>query len=135
MSGLRERGRGTSVVRYDPESAFPAHVYPEGEEILVLASTLSDGFRHAPHSREGCVVFVKLRQYAGANRPHVVMDTRSATWTPLAAGVTTLSLYAQSGFPETIRRRRPRAARVSELRAGRAERGRRATFRGERGVG
>jgi anti-sigma factor ChrR (cupin superfamily) len=129
LRGDVERGRVTSVVRYDPESSFPPHDHPEGEEILVLAGTLSDdqgdfpagtyilnppGFRHAPHSREGCVVFVKLRQYAGADRPHVVVDTRSAAWKPLAgaaatAGVTTLPLYAQPGFPETIALVRARA--------------------------
>lgn len=124
LRGDVERGRVTSVVRYDPESAFPPHDHPEGEEILVLAGTFADdqgdfpagtyilnppGFRHAPRSREGCVLFVKLRQYAGADRPHVVVDTPRVTWQPYAAasgarvpGVIVLPLYAQPGFPETM---------------------------------
>src|SRR5690606_7629786 len=117
--GDSERGRVTSVVRYDPESAFPAHDHPEGEEILVLAGTFSDehgdypagtyllnppGFRHAPFSRQGCVLFVKLRQHAGAGRAHVVVNTRAAAWQAQAgAGVEALPLYAQPGFPETVR--------------------------------
>jgi anti-sigma factor ChrR (cupin superfamily) len=117
LRGDVERGRVTSVVRYDPDSSFPPHDHPEGEEVLVLSGTISDergdfpagtyllnppGFRHAPRSREGCVVFVKLRQYAGADRPHVVVDTRSATVRPHASGVYTLPLYAQTDYPETI---------------------------------
>lgn len=118
LSGDSERGRVTSVVRYDPESAFPAHDHPEGEEILVLEGTFSDehgdypagtyllnppGFRHAPFSRQGCVLFVKLRQHAGPGRAHVVVDTRAAAWQAHdTAGVEVLPLYAQPGFPETV---------------------------------
>ena len=37
------------------------------------------------------------------DRPHVVVDTRRATWEPhTTAGVTVLPLYAQPGFPETM---------------------------------
>jgi anti-sigma factor ChrR (cupin superfamily) len=132
LRGDVERGRVTSVVRYDPGSAFPPHDHPEGEEVLVLSGTISDergdfaagtyilnppGFYHSPRSREGCVVLVKLRQYAGANRPYVVVDTRRATWEPhVAAGVTTLPLYAQPGYPETIALVRARAGAVLEQR-------------------
>ncbi len=91
--GPAEAGRVTAVVRYDPRSSFPAHGHPGGEEILVLDGILSDehgdwpagsyllnpdGFRHAPFSREGCVCFVKLRQYRGAE--HVVVNSRTAPW-------------------------------------------------------
>lgn len=76
LVGPPESGQVTSVVRYEPDSSFPAHDHPEGEEILVLDSVFSDehgdwpagsfllnpeGFRHAPFSRPGCVLFVKLR--------------------------------------------------------------------------
>lgn len=128
LHGDVERGRVTSVVRYDPESAFPPHDHPEGEEILVLSGTLSDeqgdypagtyilnppGFRHAPRSREGCEVFVKLRQYAGAGREHVVMDVPNMTWDPHPSeGVITLQLYAQPGFPERMTMLRASAGAV-----------------------
>ena len=77
LVGPPESGQVTSVVRYEPASTFPAHDHPAGEEILVLDGVFSDehgdwrkgsyllnpeGFRHAPFSREGCLLFVKLRQ-------------------------------------------------------------------------
>ena len=70
-----ERGRATSIVRYAPDSRFPHHQHPEGEEILVLSGVFSEGDHHypqgwylrnpagsghAPHSAEGAVIFVKL---------------------------------------------------------------------------
>lgn len=118
LSGPAEAGRATSVVRYDPDSAFPAHEHPDGEEILVLEGVLSDetgdypagcyllnpeGFSHAPTSREGCVLFVKLRQYPGKGRRRVVLDTNKADWQPTgAAGIDVLPLYAEAGHPETM---------------------------------
>ncbi|ACY16744.1 cupin domain-containing protein [Haliangium ochraceum] len=126
LRGDSERGRVTSVVRYDPESSFPAHDHPEGEEILVLSGVFSDergdfpagsyflnppGFAHAPHSHEGCVIFVKLRQYADLGvhtRASVCVNARSAAWLqPLEhEGVSTLPLYPPAGagayFPERV---------------------------------
>ena len=70
-----ERGRATSIVRYAPDSRFPHHQHPAGEEILVLSGVFSEGDHHypqgwylrnpagsghAPHSAEGAVIFVKL---------------------------------------------------------------------------
>lgn len=94
-SGPEEAGRVTSVVRYEPGSAFPAHPHPDGEEILVLEGVFSDergdhpagtyllnpeGFEHAPRSAPGCVLFVKLRQYPG--REPVQRDTAAMPWAP-----------------------------------------------------
>ena len=93
--GPAESGRVTSIVRYDPNSHFPSHAHPDGEEILVLDGVFQDehgvypkgsyllnpdGSRHAPASPEGCTLFVKLRQYPGAERPRVVLDTTRAGW-------------------------------------------------------
>ncbi|MFO0995319.1 MAG: cupin domain-containing protein [Alphaproteobacteria bacterium] len=93
--GPAESGSVTSVVRYDPASAFPSHAHPDGEEILVLDGVFRDehgtypkgsyllnpdGWRHAPSSPEGCTLFVKLRQYPGAGRPRIVLDTTRARW-------------------------------------------------------
>ena len=70
-----ERGRATSIVRYAPDSRFPHHQHPAGEEILVLSGVFSEGDHHypqgwylrnpagsghAPHSAQGSVIFVKL---------------------------------------------------------------------------
>ncbi|NIR97675.1 MAG: hypothetical protein GWO39_05960, partial [Gammaproteobacteria bacterium] len=113
-----ESGRVTSLVRYDANSSFPEHGHPEGEEILVLKGTLSDehgeypagtyllnppGFRHAPFSRGGCTIFVKLRQFGGGRRDHVVVDTRTAKWVPgPVPGVDALPLYRSASHPETM---------------------------------
>ncbi len=43
-----ERGRATSIVRYAPDSRFPHHQHPAGEEILVLSGVFSEGDHHYP---------------------------------------------------------------------------------------
>jgi anti-sigma factor ChrR (cupin superfamily) len=63
-----------------------------------------EGFRHAPFSNRGCVLFVKLRQFAGRDRRHVVVDTNKVDWQPTAIpGVTCKELYQQDGFADRIR--------------------------------
>ena len=118
-------------MRYDAGARFPAHPHPLGEEILVLSGTFSDergdfgagsyllspeGFSHAPFSREGCVLFVKLRQYAGADREVVVasIDTGIGTagWESRAPGARSLTLYRSPRHPEHVR--------ITELSAGAA---------------
>ncbi len=118
LVGPREAGRVTSVVRYDPDSRFPSHGHPDGEEILVLEGTFCDehgrypagtyllnpeGFSHAPFSEEGCVLFVKLRQYPGRGRGHVVVDTKTAAWETTAdPGRQRLPLYSDPAYPEKM---------------------------------
>ncbi|APV48548.1 hypothetical protein BWI17_01905 [Betaproteobacteria bacterium GR16-43] len=113
-----EFGPVTSVVRYDARSAFAPHSHPEGEEILVLEGVFSDehgdypagtyllnppGSSHKPASREGCVLFVRLRQYGGEGRLARALDTNALDWTATDnADVLERPLYAQAGFPETI---------------------------------
>ena len=119
LVGDREKGMVTSVVRYDANSQFASHGHPAGEEFLVLEGVFSDeygdypagsyvlnppGFSHAPFSREGCQIFVKLRQYPGANRRKMQVDTNATGWQmhPVA-GVEVLPLYAEAGHPEEMR--------------------------------
>jgi len=118
LEGEKEAGRVTSVVRYAPNSSFPAHEHPAGEEILVLEGTFSDerddypagsyllnpeGFRHAPFSQEGCTIFVRLRQYPGGNRQQVAVNFNEMPWLPgPISGVWVKQLYAQSGYPEQV---------------------------------
>ncbi len=88
-----EKARATSIVRYAPASDFPRHPHPGGEEILVLSGTFSDedgdfpagwylrnppGSGHAPRSREGALIFVKLWQMPTDERHSVRIDTRNA---------------------------------------------------------
>ncbi|NNL64613.1 MAG: anti-sigma factor [Myxococcales bacterium] len=114
--GPAESGQVTSLVRYAAGSRFPAHDHPEGEEILVLSGVFSDehgdwpagtyllnpeGFRHAPFSREGCTLFVKLRQLAGRDRRHVAIATGALAWQPTGHdGVADKPLYEQNGYTD-----------------------------------
>ena len=86
-----EKARATSIVRYAPNSYFPRHQHPGGEEILVLSGTFSDeegdypagwylrnppGSSHQPSSREGAIIFVKLWQMPQDEHRRVRIDTR-----------------------------------------------------------
>ena len=119
LVGGAESGQVTSIVRYEKDSSFPAHDHPDGEEILVLEGTFSDehgdwpagtyllnpqGFRHAPFSREGCLLFVKLRQYAGADRHHVALRTDAMSWlSGSTPGIEIKTLYSEPGFADETR--------------------------------
>lgn len=119
LVGPAEAGQVTSVVRYEANSKFPSHDHPEGEEIFVLSGVFSDehgdwpagtyllnpeGFRHAPFSRPGCVLFVKLRQFPGLDRQHVATDTTALAWASTSTpGVEQKRLYAQPDFADTMR--------------------------------
>src|SRR3546814_19133756 len=78
-----------------------AHGHPQGEGILVLDGVFSDehgdypagtfllnpaGFRHAPFSEDGCILFVKLCQFPGEGREHLAIDTTSAESRAAAPG-------------------------------------------------
>jgi anti-sigma factor ChrR (cupin superfamily) len=119
LVGPAESGQVTSVVRYEPRSRFPVHDHPDGEEILVLEGVFSDehghwpagtyllnpeGFRHAPFSEPGCVLFVKLRQFPGRERRHMVIDTRELPWeASTVPGLSCKNLYQQPGFSDVTR--------------------------------
>jgi anti-sigma factor ChrR (cupin superfamily) len=103
-----EVARATSVVRYEPGATFDSHLHELGEEILVLDGTLSDehgdyapgtyiknppGSSHAPFSKDGCTLFVKLRHLDPQDRERVVVDTVRAPWFQgLVQGLTVLPL-------------------------------------------
>lgn len=122
LAGPVEAGRVTSVVRYEPDSTFPSHEHPDGEEILVLDGVFSDehgdypaghyllnpeGFSHAPRSAGGCVLFVKLRQYRGtppdSARRQIHRDTSLMDWAACATGVCQKVLYKETGHAEVMR--------------------------------
>lgn len=92
-----ERGHATSIVKYDSGATFKSHPHPLGEEILVLEGVFSDetgdypagtylrnpeGFSHAPFSREGCIILVKLHQFLSDDRQRKAIDTTTAPWWP-----------------------------------------------------
>ena len=93
-----EVARATSLVRYAPNSRFSPHTHDGGEEFLVLEGTFGDehqlypagtyvrnpiGTRHTPHvGEDGCLIFVKLQQFAADDDRQLAVDTGAAEWQP-----------------------------------------------------
>ena len=117
-SGPTEAGVVTTIVRYDADSSYATHPHPGGEEIFVLDGIFSDehgdfpagsfllnpeGVSHAPFSKDGCVLFVKLRQYEGEGRERVAIDSNALEWKEYRPGAWMKPLYSQKGFPENVR--------------------------------
>jgi anti-sigma factor ChrR (cupin superfamily) len=90
-----EVARATSLVRYAPDSAFPAHEHALGEEFLVLDGIFADehgdyaagtymrnppGSCHSPRTTHGCTILVKLRQMPLTEQRRTVIDTTTADW-------------------------------------------------------
>ncbi len=105
-----EVARATSIVRYAPGCDFPPHTHHGGEEYLVLDGVFSDEqgdhgpgtyvrnpptSRHAPRSRDGCTLFVKLWQFDPADRTAIRMPTAAAraTGIPGRPGVAAIALF------------------------------------------
>jgi anti-sigma factor ChrR (cupin superfamily) len=93
----KESGHTTSVVKYEPGSQFSTHQHPLGEEIFVLEGVFSDengdypagtylrnppNSSHAPFSKEGCVLLVKLNQFDAEDSAEIRINTNSAHWLP-----------------------------------------------------
>ncbi|HBW5811253.1 TPA: cupin domain-containing protein [Klebsiella pneumoniae] len=87
-----EQARATSLVRYLPQTSFPEHQHPGGEEILVLEGQFSEGNRdypagwylrnppgssHQPHSNKGTQLFVKLGQMTKRETVPLRIDSRA----------------------------------------------------------
>lgn len=64
-----------ALVRWQPDTYFPEHTHPGGEEILVLEGTFEDNHGvysqgswiraphmsiHKPYSRQGCLIYVRV---------------------------------------------------------------------------
>lgn len=105
-----EVARATTIVRFDSNSLFPAHIHNGGEEFFVLEGIFQDEHgdyppgsyirnppqsKHTPGSAEGCVIFVKLWQFDPADRQHVYIDTNREppTVDVNRQGVSTIPLY------------------------------------------
>ncbi|WP_045494698.1 cupin domain-containing protein [Vibrio hyugaensis] len=104
----KESGHTTSVVRYEPNSQFSTHPHPFGEEILVLEGVFSDehgdypagtylrnppGSQHAPFSKEGCIILVKLNQFAPDDLKTVRINTNEAQWLQGIGGLQVMPLH------------------------------------------
>lgn len=118
-----EQAIATSIVRYAPGSRFPVHEHGRGEEILVLEGDFCDesgeypagsylrnppGSRHAPYSRKGATIFVKLRQFHPQDRGNMRINTRAANWFPgLVPGLSVLPLHEFDGVNTALVRWAP----------------------------
>ena len=102
-----EVARATTIVRYAPNSFFSPHSHTGGEEYFVLEGVFSDesgdypagyyvrnpvGSSHQPFTKDGCRIYVKLRQMAAADQTYVTTNTLAETIL-LMDGVATLSLH------------------------------------------
>ena len=108
-----ELARATSLVSYAPNTVFAQHMHDQGEEILVLEGIFSDEnghytagtyirnppkSTHTPYSKEGCTLFVKLRQFHPQDVSTIRIDTSSASWYPgLVTGLSVMPLHEFDG--------------------------------------
>lgn len=108
-----EVARATSLVKYDPNSYFSAHTHGGGEEFFVVEGVFSDehgdypagtyvrnpiGTSHTPHSKDGCVIFVKLHQFGAEDTAQFHVETATANFLPGSApGLTVLPLHSHKG--------------------------------------
>ena len=110
-----EKARATSIVRYAPQSRFPRHGHPGGEEILVLEGVFQDdhgdypagsyirnppGSGHTPGSDKGCVIFVKLWQFRNDDLETIVRLPFDGIPTALSPGVATARILFDNGHEE-----------------------------------
>lgn len=104
-----EQGHATSVVKYEPGATFKTHQHPKGEEILVLEGMFSDehgdfpagtymrnpdGTSHAPFSKEGCVLLVKLCQFQDTDSAQIRINTNTTPWRPGIGGLEVMPLHS-----------------------------------------
>lgn len=109
-----EVARATSIVRYAPNSKFPAHQHGGGEEIFVLEGVFSDehgdypagsylrnpiGTSHTPHvGSSGATIFVKLHQFNHKDSQQLAINTQQTEWRPgLVEGLRVMSLHEFEG--------------------------------------
>ena len=109
-----ELARATSLVRYAPGSVFSEHVHTGGEEFLVLEGEFGDehqvypsgtyvrnpiGTSHTPMvGDQGCLILVKLQQFAADDQAQIVIDTRTTQWSQgLVPGLKVLGMHEYEG--------------------------------------
>ena len=131
-----EKARATSLVRYAPDSYFPHHLHPGGEEILVLSGTFSaddDDYPagwylrnpptsgHQPHSREGAIIFVKLRQMTTTETHTIAIDTNDDSNWHTKDNPEICSLYADDREQVSLQRLSTHQALFADTVTGGAE--------------
>lgn len=128
-----EKARATSIVRYAPDSHFPHHQHPGGEEIFVLSGTFSEddadypagwylrnppGSSHRPFTDDGAIIFVKLRQMPAGEDRQIRIDTGSPdNWTG-PQGQESCMLFASEHEQVRLQRFSPRQTIFSDVASG-----------------
>jgi anti-sigma factor ChrR (cupin superfamily) len=118
-----EIARASSIVRYEPHTSFAQHAHDGGEEILVLDGCFSDergdysagmylrnppGSQHAPFSKDGCTLFVKLRQFERTDGQELRINTKTSDWYPgLVPGLSVMPLHEHDGISTALVRWAP----------------------------
>ncbi len=118
-----EVARATSIVRYAPGAGFSAHAHGGGEELFVLDGVFSDehgdypagtyvrnppGSRHAPFSKDGCTIFVKVWQFSPGDERQLRIDTRATPWRQgLVSGLSVMPLHEFDGINSALVRWAP----------------------------
>ncbi len=107
-----EQGHATSIVKYQAGASFSEHPHPKGEEILVLEGVFSDetgdypagsylrnpeGFSHAPFSKQGCKILVKLHQFQTGDDQQVYIDTQQTPWLQGQGNLQVMPLHSFKG--------------------------------------
>lgn len=109
-----EIARASSIVKFLPNTSFAEHIHGKGEEILVLEGNFSDehgeypagtyirnppNSTHTPYSKEGCTLFVKLRQFHPEDASSIRVDTATHSWYPgLVPGLSVMPLHEFDGI-------------------------------------
>ena len=107
-----ESGHVSSIVKFEAGCSFPTHEHPLGEEIFVLEGTFSDEngdysagsylrhppkSKHAPFSKEGCTIFVKLNQFDENDLKSVHIQTRETPWLAGIGNLQVMPLHDYEG--------------------------------------
>lgn len=131
-----EKARATSLVRYAPDSYFPYHLHPGGEEILVLSGTFSadtadypagwylrnpPNSGHQPHSDDGAIIFVKLRQMSDSEQQPVAINTNDKSNWRSESNREVCPLYADANEKVCLQRLSANEALFSNTVSGGAE--------------
>jgi anti-sigma factor ChrR (cupin superfamily) len=104
-----EVARATTIVRFQPNSAFDSHTHGGGEEYLVLEGVFSDehgdyaagtyvrnpiGTSHRPHiGPEGATILVKLHQFDVTDTEQKAIITDDLSYETIADGFSTALLH------------------------------------------
>jgi hypothetical protein len=112
----------STIVRYAPQSNFHSHPHGLGEEFIVLDGIFSDedgdyppgtyvrnppGSKHAPFSRDGCIIFVKLRQMQSDEGERVRVYEKDRQWTEVIEGYARALLYSNGRTGVWLERSKP----------------------------